>query len=158
MTRSQIVTELKKYFKTQELVGEETYKKLGKDSWQVFDKETLHCLLIMRYSIGKPFTVNTWHNGGIYDERGFRSNIQEIVKDKTEKNTLYLSGHPIGKAFDFTVKDMEAEAVRDWIEAFKNLFPCKIRLEWRKDGVPISWVHFDTKWTEGNPKIYKFDV
>jgi len=169
MDRELIIEELKDYFIIQELVGPDTYKLLGEESWQVYDTDTLHCLLLMRLKIDKPFTVNNWHKGGSYDERGFRSNIQPIVKSKTEKNQLYLSGHLMGKAIDFTVKDMTPEQVRDWIEQNADIFPCKIRLEWKKKDtnknsptfgkmIPITWVHFDTKQDSTKPKIYKFNV
>jgi hypothetical protein len=158
MKRTEIINKLKQYFKPYELVGKRTHEKLGGDSWQVFDTDTLHCLLIMREGINKPFTINTWFNGGQYDERGFRSNVQFIPKDKTLRNRLYLSGHVMGKAFDFKVSGMESEDVRNWIEANADLFPCKVRLEWRKGGVPISWVHFDTKQIAGFPKVYKFNI
>lgn len=158
MNRTQIISKLKEYFKPYELVGKRTYEKLGGDSWQVFDTDTLHCLLIMREGIDKPFTVNTWFNGGKYDERGYRSNVQDIVKRKTLRNSLYLSGHPMGKAFDFKVSGMESEDVRNWIEDHADEFPCKVRLEWHKGGTPISWVHFDTKQIAGLPKVYKFNI
>ena len=158
MTRIEILSDLSNYFKVHELVGRRTYETLGEDAWQVFDTDTLHCLLIMRKGINKPFSINNWFWGGQFSQRGFRSNISQIVKDKTLANKIYLSGHPIGKAFDFQVTGVDAELVRNWIEAHASLFPCKIRLEWRKNGVPISWVHFDTKYKESNPKVYKFDV
>jgi len=166
MERSTIIKKLSKYFATHELVGKATYEFFearNEDSWQVFDTDTLHCLLIMREGIGLPFSVNNWFWGGTYDERGFRSNIQYIVRSKTNKGIIYLSGHPLGKAIDFQVDGMGAEDVRNWIEDHAKEFPCKIRLEWKKknkEGVykPITWVHYDTKQIDSKPKIYKFNI
>ena len=161
--REDIIKKLKNFFDIRELVGPDTHNKLQDQAWQVFDTDTLTCLLIMRVGIDKPFNVNNWHKGGSYDERGFRSNIQPIVKGRTNKNKLYLSGHPIGKAFDYQVSGMNAEDVRNWIEMNAKEFPCKVRLEWKKKdkfGVyqPITWVHFDTKHDSTKGKIYKFNV
>jgi hypothetical protein len=158
MNRTDIINDLKNFFAIHELVGKDVYEKHGDNAWFVFRTETLHCLLIMRKGIGRPFEVNNWFWGGAYDERGYRSNIQEIVKSKTLKNKLYVSGHPLGCAIDYKVKGMHAERVRDWILENEDLFPCKIRLEHKKNGKPITWLHFDNKDYENNPKIYLFDV
>lgn len=156
--RSEIIKKLKPYFDIRELVGPETYNKLGNQAWQVFDTDTLHSLLLMRVGIDKPFTVNTWHKGGEFSQRGFRDNTQQILKDKTIKGKLYLSGHVMGKAIDFVVSGMDSEDVRQWIINNAEIFRCKIRLEHKKNGEPISWVHFDTKHDQTKPKIYLFNV
>lgn len=158
MNRSEIITGLNQYFQIYELVGEATYNKHKEDAWQFFRTETLHCLLIIREGIGKKCTINNWYLGGEYDERGLRTNVQEIVKGKTLKGILYLSGHPLGCAFDLIFEDIEAWEVRSWIISNEECFPCKIRLENLKNGKPISWTHFDTKYLERNPKVYLFNV
>ena len=88
-----------------------------------------HCLLIIREGIGKPMTVNNWHRGGKYQQRGLRTIVQQLVKDMFRRGILYLSAHLFGKAFDFTVQGMTANEVRNWIVQNAHLFPCKIRLE-----------------------------
>ena len=158
MTRSNIIDALKEYFEIYELVSREVYNTHGENAWFLFRTETLMCLLMMRVGIDKPFTINDWYWEGFYDERGYRENTSDIVKDKTDNNKLYLSGHVLGCAIDFTVKDMSADLVREWIEENQDMFPCKIRLEDKKDGEPITWVHFDTKHYEQNPKVYRFNV
>ena len=158
MTRLEIIKGLKNYFAIHELVGPDVYFKYKDNSWFVFQTDALHCLLIMREKIGKPFTINNWFWHGQYDERGFRDNLSHIFREKTFEDKLYLSGHVLGCAFDFKVKNMSSPEVRNWIVNNPNLFPCKIRLENRLNGKPISWVHFDTKYYEKNPKIYLFDV
>lgn len=158
MTRSQIIEKLKEYFIIQELVGPAVYNRFGDNSWFVFETNTLHCLLIIREGINEPTTVNDWFWGGMYDERGFRDNTQPILKENTIDGILYLSGHPLGCAFDLKFKHTTAENAREWIKHNEDLFPCKLRLEHRKNGKPITWLHFDTKYFEANPKIYLFNV
>ena len=158
MERIEIITEVKKYFKLEELVSEAVYKKYGETAWFIFSTELLTCLLLVRVGIGKPITVNTWHVGGKFDERGYRENLSDIVLAKSTKEELYVSGHVLGIAVDFTVKGMTAPEVREWIVDNQDMFPCKIRLERSINGRLINWVHLDTKYYEENPKVYLFDI
>lgn len=146
---------IKDYFGIKELVDETVFKKYGERAWKFLDKNTLDCLLVVREGLGKPITVNNWHYGGVFDERGLRTNISPLVKNKTR---LYLSAHIFGKAFDFDVEGMTAVEVRLWIHKNANKFPCKIRLEGNMKGKPINWVHLDTMSDESKPKVYQFDV
>ena len=148
MNRTEILIEIKKYFGIHELVGSRTFKKYGDRAWRFFGTNALHALLIVRENIDAPITVNS----GNREQRGLRTNIQPLVRDKAERNQLYISAHILGRAFDFDVKDMTAEQVRDWIVENEELFPFKIRLE---DGV--SWVHMDDIDEEKNPKVYLFN-
>jgi hypothetical protein len=158
MTRKDIIDGVKKYFKLHELVGPAVFNAYGDDGWAVLQTDALHCLLIMREGIGKPFSVNNWYWGGTYDERGYRENISYIVNKKTKAGKLYTSGHVLACAYDFTVEDMSPDLVREWIVDHAEEFPCKVRLERNLNGTPITWVHFDTKYYERHPKVYLFDV
>lgn len=158
MKIDEIIKELKNYFIIQELVGKYTYNKYGEDSWQFLDKDALHCLLIIRKGIGKPCTINNWHKGGKYQQRGLRTNLQQLFRGFFKRRKLYLSGHVLGKAFDLTFKDVSANEVRRWIVNNAELFPCKVRLERMYKGKYITWTHFDTKHLKRNPKIYLFDI
>lgn len=158
MTDFQIYREIKMYFKIQELVGPRTYKKYGEKAWQFIDVKLLHALLLIRKGTGKPITVNNWHNGGSFSQRGLRSNLQQIFKGYFNRDILYLSGHVMGKAVDFDVQGMKAEEVRDWIVENEKIFPFKLRLEHHLKGKKINWVHLDVFYYEPNHKIYLFDV
>lgn len=156
--RRQAITNVKTYFQIYELVGRKTYKKFGEDSWQFLDTEALECLYIIRHGIGKPCIINDWFWGGKSQQRGFRTNIQQIFRRYFTRNKLYLSGHVLGKAFDLIFDGISAPEVREWIINNQDLFPCKLRLECLKNGKEITWVHFDTKHLERNPKVYTFNV
>ena len=158
MTEQEILQGIKKYFSIKELVGRETYNRYGDRSWRFLDLRLLETILIIRKTINKPFTINTWYKGGRFDERGLRDNVQDILKNKTIKGSLYLSAHVLGKALDFTVEGMTAEEVRDWIIANQHILPYKIRLEHKKNGKPITWVHLDVIFELHNPKVYLFNV
>ena len=147
MSRSEIIKQLKDYFSVKELVGSRTYNRYKERSWRFFDTDILHALLIVRSNLDAPVTVN----GNGREQRGLRTNIQPLVRKKTNRNKLYISAHILGKAFDFDVKGMTAKQVRNWIVKNSYRFPFKIRLE---DGV--SWVHLDTIDEPHNPKVYLF--
>ena len=144
MNRNEILDELKNYFDISELVGHKTHTRYGERAFRFFTTNILHALLIVRKGLDLPITVN----GNGMEQRGLRTNIQPIVKNKT---SLYISAHILGRAFDFDVKGMTAGEVRNWIVENSNLFPFKIRLE---DGV--SWVHLDTIDEPQNPNVHLF--
>ena len=74
-------------------------------------------------------------------QRGMRCNRCDMVKAKT---TPYISAHILGKAGDFTISGIAAEAARKKIKENAHLLPCAIRVE---EGV--SWLHFDVKPQDG---------
>jgi hypothetical protein len=152
MNNAEVLRRIKLYFEIKELVPNAVIKKYGASTcWQFLDIDALHSLLVVREGIGKGITVNT--PGA--QQKGLRHNRSDMV---IKKISIYLSAHMMGKAFDFKVSGMKSEEVRNWIVNNANLFRCKIRLEHKLNGKPISWVHLDTFYLESNPKVYLFDV
>ena len=158
MKRQEILNELKHYFKPQELVSPQVYNRFGADSFQFFSTDLLHTLLVIRKNINRPITINNWHVGGTFSQRGLRDNQTPIFKKKFVNNSLYLSGHVLGMAVDFDVQGLSAHEVRQWLVNNEEILPCKIRLEHLLRGVEINWVHLDVKFTEDNPKVYLFNI
>lgn len=139
MNRQEIIKRLSEYFDIRELVCKHTYNKFGSLSWQFLDTELLETIFVVRTRLlNVSMTVNNYHIGGVYDERGFRCNICDIVKEKTSKGEVYLSAHCNGAAIDFDAKAMTAEDARQKIIYFKNILPYPIRLEKN-----VGWVHMD---------------
>lgn len=166
MSRKEILDKIKGsgYFIIQELVGPEVYRKHGNNAWFLLTTELLETIYFIRHKKQKPMYLNNWHNAKkgviIFEERGHRANIQDIVINKTYGNILYTSGHPIGSGVDFTFEGETAEQTRDWLISIQEELPHKIRLEhkYASTGIPITWVHLDTKYFESNPKIYMFNI
>ncbi|PKH50868.1 hypothetical protein CXF68_09290 [Tenacibaculum sp. Bg11-29] len=158
MTRDKVIELLKQYFQVYELVGRKTYKKYGEDSWQFLQTEALHTLLVLRVLVGRKATINDWYWGGKYQQRGLRTNLQQLFRFYFLKRRLYLSGHVLGCAFDVIFEGISANEVRRLIIANQHKFPYKIRLERKKNGKFITWVHIDTKYLKRNPKVYLFNV
>jgi len=155
MEDSKIVDKVKEYFCIEELVDKATFDKYGDKCWQFMCPRLLETLVILREGLGKKMSINSWKYGGSQSQRGLRHNRSSMV---ATNNNIYLSAHMLGKAVDITVDGMEAEEARMWIKENEDLFPYKIRLEHKKNGVPITWLHMDVYSYEKNPKIYFFDV
>lgn len=142
------IEKFRQYFQLSEVVSPAVAKKRGDKAWAIFDTRLLDVMVWIRESIGRPITIN--HGTSV--QRGFRENTCKIVADKTKKGLLYISAHPLGKGFDFDVKDASAEEVRMWIRKHIDECPWPIRLE-----RGTTWVHLDTMNT-GNNKLEEFDA
>ncbi len=146
-----IIEQLKRYFSIKELVSKDVYLKYGETAWQFFDVRLLETLLFIREKLDLPITINNWHLGGEFQQRGFRENTCEIVRNRTKKNHIYCSAHVTGQAVDLDVNSMTAEDIRDWIVESQEILPHPIRLE---DGV--AWIHLDCR--DAGKKVYLFKV
>ena len=135
-----------KYFKMHELVDEKVYNLHGEASERFFDTRLLETIDLLREMLERPITINTWHNGGRFSQRGLRHNRSDMV---VNKKNIYLSAHMLGKAIDFDVKGMTAEEVRKWLMTNQDILPYGIRLE---DNV--NWVHLDVATTESGIKLF----
>lgn len=133
MSRSETITALKQYFKVKELVCPHTYQRYGENAWQFLSTCYLETLLIIREQIiAAPMYCNTSN----LNQRGLRCNLCPIVSNK---QSLYLSAHILGKAGDFTVRGLTAEEARNKIIQNAHLLPYQIRLEKN-----VTWLHMDT--------------
>ena len=147
-----MISRIKVYFDTQELVCKHVYERFGDDALKFFDQRLLETLLFIREGINKPIYVNNWQIGGNLSQRGLRCNRCALVKEKTSLEKVYLSAHIFGRGIDFDVKGMTAQQVRDWLDANKSGLPYKIRCE-----SGVSWVHIDlSDYGMGNDKITYF--
>lgn len=145
MKRSEVISELKGYFKTSDLVCPHTFKRFGESSWNFFDTDTLATVLILRTKI---LNVPMICNDMMHTQRGNRCNLCAMVKAKTSN---YLSAHILFRAFDFALKDMTAETARKLISANANLLPCNVRLESN-----VTWLHIDTNAHDKSNKVTIF--
>lgn len=147
MTRQEIITELKRYFRIGELVCDHVYDRFGEQAWMFLSTQLLHTLLVLRTEIvGLPMIVNN----STMKQRGLRCNLCQLV---SSKKTPYLSAHVTGNGIDFTCKDKTAEEIRNIITDNKDKLPYNIRLE---DGV--SWVHIDCYDNGSDSKVTLFKV
>jgi hypothetical protein len=127
-----------KWFKTQELIHPEIYRKWGEKSLMFMDVQILWTIDQIREYFAflgyEGVTVNDWCFGGERKFSGLRPFNSEIGAS--------MSQHKFGRAIDFLVKGLSATEVRKIIldnqkeEAFKYI----TRME---DFAGMSWVHID---------------
>lgn len=148
MDRNDIIKQLSQFFKVEELVCDHIYARWGEASWQFLDTMFLHCLLLLRRDIiGRPMKCNN-HKLKIH-QRGVRCNMCEIVRSK---GRAYMSAHVLGKAGDFSIEGMTAEAARQRIKLLPAAFPCQVRIEGG-----VTWLHIDVLPQHGvTQKVYEF--
>lgn len=153
MEKSKLIIEIKKFFKIQEFVDERTFQRWGENAWNFLDDRLLETILVLRRDILKvPMVCNDWCFGGKNSQRGLRSNLSYLVKEKTDNNVLYLSQHIFGKALDLVSKKMTAEQMRSLISANQSKLPYPIRME-----AGVNWLHFDVMcMINQTDKIYLF--
>lgn len=156
MKRSELVNELKKFFKIEELVCKHVYNKYREDQiWSFFSMAALETLLVLRRDIiKKPFVINNWKStSGNYTQRGLRCNLCQIPKEKTRLEKVYMSAHCSGEAFDITVQGMTAEEARKMIDRQQTILPYPIRIE-----SGVSWLHVDTYDVGNGKKVTYFNA
>lgn len=150
--RNDILIEVKKYFKIEELVPKDVVNRFGQRSWFFLDTNLLQLILLLRTKILKvPMICNDYIFGGKNQQRGLRANTSDLVKSKSG---LYLSAHIFGKATDFVFNpklDMNAEKARKLIIEKQNEIPFNIRMEEN-----VTWLHVDV--FDFDKKIYLFKV
>lgn len=138
------------HFSIEELVCKDVHDKFGDKAWQFFDPRLIQTIDWIRTRLNKAIFVNSWDNGGKFDERGLRCIQCPLVKDAIAQNRLYMSPHMLGQAVDFDVQGMVAEEVRQWLVKNKASLPHPIRLE-----KGVTWVHLDVQDT--GQKVYLFN-
>ena len=113
------------FFSVKELVCKHVYERYGENAAMFLDEKLIETLNVIREQIlCAPMTVNNWHAGGNFTQRGLRCNICELVKSKTDAGKLYLSAHMLGKAVDCNVEKPAGSSSQN-----KNC--CRTLFDWR---------------------------
>jgi hypothetical protein len=153
---------LNKYFLLAELVPPEVYYKFGEKAKEFLDPALIHILYKIREMIGRPMTINTWHqdindwsNVEGWDIQKHRFRFRGLRPPECNVGAAY-SQHRFGRAADFDVKGWTADETREWIKAnaeqlFEESYITGITLE---EGV--SWVHLDIRNSIKGPGIQTF--
>lgn len=127
------------YFKTQEFVPKTIYQQYGENSNWFVDPRLKKLANVTRKFFNKPVTINNWHNGGQYNERGFR--------EPGTGTGASLSQHRFGRAMDFTVAGMTPVQVYNTILANEKLFMDNGLTTMERIEDTPTWNHFDIRYT-----------
>lgn len=150
---------INKYFDIREFIPESEYNKIMKLSeddrlnafYKLVNPKIIEIATYIRELFGKPMVINNWHTGGTYSLRGWRPANTKIGAKK--------SMHKKGKAFDFDIKGLSDDVVKDTIiKHEKELYKIGVRrMESREDAG--TWCHLDIQPVKGFiNKIYVFNV
>lgn len=135
------------HFGIKELVSPIVYNTWGEKAWMFFDPLCLEDLDTIRESYHAPIIINNWGMG--LKQCGLRSNLDEMVKNKTKAGQLYLSSHTRGCAFDLHCFYGHNDKL--WAHC-KNLIQSKcLKSINRIENYPatsqkgkVAWVHVDS--------------
>lgn len=84
-----------------------------------------------------PMTINNWHKGGKFQERGYRV--------PTTQTGARYSQHKFGRAIDFNIQGIPPQEVAEWIKAsFAYLKPLGLTTIEHPDDTP-TWTHIDVR-------------
>jgi hypothetical protein len=120
------------YFKVEEFLPPEIYNDYGSHGIELFmDTRILWTMDSLRLFYHAPITINDYCRGGKFTQRGFRTNV---------KGSSATSQHCFGRACDFDIKGVSAEAFRGDARSGKLNGPLQhiTRIE---EGV--NWCHID---------------
>ena len=133
--------EFQKYFDLREVVSKQVFDRYGQQAWQFFDPRLLAVVVWLRKGMNIPLVCNNWANGGKWQQRGFRSNMDGVVYDKTQAGKLYCTAHGRGQGIDLSSGKASAQQIRQWVRDNADTCPFPIRLE--DDISAPTWVHID---------------
>ncbi|MCQ9627907.1 hypothetical protein HS141_13325 [Cetobacterium somerae] len=137
-----------KYFKGKELVSPEVYKIYGEEAIKFIAKDILIFLDLLREDLGVPILVNRPSVG--ITQRGLRTTIDSIVKDKVKNNKLYLSAHVLGRGVDFEVPSMDMKKVYERIINNPRRYSMITRIEDPNVTLAKGYIHVDNMETGKN--------
>jgi hypothetical protein len=120
------------YFKIEEFLPPDLYNQYGERGLELFmDCRILWTMDAIRDHFGVPITVNNYHLGGQFQQRGFRNDPNVGAK---------LSQHRFGRACDFDIQGVSADEFRGQALSGKldGLLTQITRIE-----NSVSWCHID---------------
>lgn len=129
--------QISKDFDIREFVPPQIWELFGRSSVWFIRPEVVRLAQFYRDFFDAPVTVNDWHYGGDYTERGFRM-------PNTDTGAS-LSQHKFGCAFDCTVDGLTADEVREEILANEQTFMDAGLTTLESGKFAPTWVHSDIR-------------
>jgi hypothetical protein len=126
-------------FTIQEFVPKAVYEQWGVSSMWFVDPRIISLAQFFRDHFGSSITINNWHTGGKYSERGFR-----LPDTKTGGA---LSQHKFGRAVDMSISGQTPETIFKEVKENENLFLAKGLTTVENPEFTPSWFHVDIRVT-----------
>lgn len=127
------------YFRLEEFVPKEIYSRFGEKSVWFIDRGTILLADFIRDRFGKSMTINNWHSGGSFNNRGFR------VPDSTVGGKL--SQHKFGKAIDFNIAGVTPQEIYKDIIDNADMYMKAGATTVEDISFTNGWIHLDRRYT-----------
>jgi hypothetical protein len=128
-------------FVLQEFVPKPIFDQYGDKAIWFIDFRIVEGAEWIRSLFNAPVTINNWHTGGPFQNRGFRPPATTVG--------AHLSQHKFGRAIDINVKGFTAEQVHDYlIEHQDETVKYWTTIEAKED--TPGWTHLDVRVTKSN--------
>ena len=133
------------HFEIFEFVPKELYTQFANKSIWFIDPRIVDIAEVVRQRFNKPVTINNWHSGGSYNNRGYR------LPDCTTGGKL--SQHKRGCAVDLSIAGVSVENIYDDITKNFDLYR-KVGLTTVEDiafttgakaNDELGWIHADVR-------------
>jgi hypothetical protein len=132
-----------RHFLVEEFLPPDLYNQFGERGlYLLMDPRILWTMDALRDHFGVPITVNNYHSGGQFQQRGFRSDLSVGA---------LLSQHRYGRACDFDIKGIFAEKFRQTAAAGELTEPLKYitRIE-----AGVHWCHIDVAAVDSDKIVF----
>ncbi len=126
-----------KSFRLEEFVPKEIYEKYKDQSIWFSRPEVINLAQSIRDYFGRPMTINNWHSGGKFNERGFRLPDSKIGAK--------LSQHKLAGAIDFTIDGISPDEVRSSILENPKRFLDEGLTTIEDGSYTPTWTHVDVR-------------
>lgn len=130
---------ISKNFLLQELVPPQIYNSYGDRSTYFVSKEQASMCQGTRDIFGKTMTINNWHSGGPFKERGYR--LPNSATGAT------LSMHKTCMADDFNIAGIASNEVFEYIMNNQAKFMAIGITTLEHPEYATTWTHMDRRWT-----------
>jgi len=136
------MSKIRPNFDLREFVPPSLYNQFGEKSRWFLDERMLDLAQFYRDWFDAPVTVNNWHRGGNYTERGFRMPDSDTGAS--------LSQHRMGRAIDFTIRGVPPDNIKKTtLNNEKKFFKVGVRAMESKEFAD-TWTHIDCRNTNSN--------
>lgn len=132
------------FFELEEFVSAPVFDRFGQSAWWFIDVRIVWTADAIRHYFDRAVKINSWKWGGPFQFRGFRPYQSADWKP--------WSQHSFGRAIDFDVQGMDAQAVRSEVLAHQKDPHFRFITAIEDD---VSWVHVDCRDT-GKSEIMVF--
>lgn len=130
-------------FDLREFIPPDVFNAYGASSTWFIQQELVTGTQFIRDYFDAAATINNWHTGGHFTERGYRT--------PNSTTGSKLSQHKRGAAIDFNIKGLTADQVRRRILDDQKTFLAQGFTAIEDEEFAITWCHIDRRYRLGNP-------